>query len=198
MFAGVLLWCVACIETPAAPPSEPPQQMAVAVDTAAPPQPTTPETAVTDASESLVRAHAATALSVPESTLTVRRTSSRGLSAWRAFVDGETRGPGRKLATAVVRGDTVYMGRAGFSRWLADEGREDPVATAIALHVLVNTSDSEPYGSWTRGRRQSADPAYNADGDLVFFHSEPRRGSLMRSTVHFAEDNTFTVDSVMR
>lgn len=189
----------ACAGSASAPPSSPtpsPVAAAAVADTAAPAA--APETQVDDAETSLVRGHAASALSVAPDALTVRRTSSRGISAWRAYVDGQTRGPGRRLTTAVVSGDDVFMGQAGFNAWHTANGHTDPIATAIAYHVLVQASDSEPYGSWSRGRRQRDDPAFSDDGTLAFYHADPRRGQLMRTTLTFASDGSVTAETISR
>lgn len=163
-----------------------------ASEPAPPPAPTdtaTPQEAPVDSPETaLLRAHAAASLAVAPETLTISRFSSRSaVKAWRAVVDGQTRGPSAKTLGMVLDGEQVLSGSRGFAQWIAAHGREDAVATAIAHHTLIHNATAEPFGSWTRGQSY-ADPAYAAPDQLVYTFPEARRGSRMQATVRFAAD----------
>ena len=156
------------------------------VDTATP-MPAAPAEVAPEA----VRSWAAVALGTDPARIRVRRISSRdGLSAWRAAAAGATATSGRRVLAVVVDGEDVLRGRLGFVNWVGRHGRADPIATAIAYHVLVQGGTSEPYGSWTRGPRQASDPRYDQHGRLVFFHGDASLGQVIRTAITFGPRST--------
>lgn len=191
MLLLVALTSLACAGT-APPTAREPEP----TDKAAPEDTATPKEAPVDSPEKAgIRAHAAQSLGVDPDTLTVGRSSTRSsVDAWRAYVQGQSRGPGAKALGVVLDGEDLLVGAAGFATWVERHGRQDAVATAIAHHTLVHNATAEPQGSWTRGKSY-ADPAYNQRDQLFYSYPHRMKGNPMQATLSFAEDGTVTEDT---